>query len=149
MNLRVGQKIRMELTWPGSLDDGTNVNLWVGIVVRSARVEVEVGITADEFRSRRRPLRFGEDTPDQSAHDPPAPRSEARGKRESFSASLSLPSAPSASSLGQPLMNLHCWFGACLSRRDTDPRPAQFRQSEGCLGAITVGLEETPLASCT
>ena len=55
-NLRVGQKIRMELTWPGSLDDGTNVNLWVGIVVRSARVEVEVGITADEFRSRRRPL---------------------------------------------------------------------------------------------
>jgi hypothetical protein len=31
MNLRVGQKIRMELTWPGSLDDGTNVNLWVGI----------------------------------------------------------------------------------------------------------------------
>ena len=56
MNLRVGQKIRMELTWPGSLDDGTNVNLWVGIVVRSARVEVEVGITADEFRSRRRPL---------------------------------------------------------------------------------------------
>ena len=30
-NLRVGQKIRMELTWPGSLDDGTNVNLWVGI----------------------------------------------------------------------------------------------------------------------
>ena len=108
MNLRVGQKIRMELTWPGSLDDGTNVNLWVGIVVRSARVEVEVGITADEFRSRRRPLRFGEDTPDQSAHDPPAPRSKARGNRESFSASLSLPSAPSASSLGQPLMNLHC-----------------------------------------
>ena len=31
MNLRVGQKIQMELTWPGPLDDGTNVNLWVGI----------------------------------------------------------------------------------------------------------------------
>ena len=28
-NLRVGQKIQMELTWPGPLDDWTNVNLWV------------------------------------------------------------------------------------------------------------------------
>jgi hypothetical protein len=27
-NLRVGQKIRMELTWPGPLD-GTNVDRWV------------------------------------------------------------------------------------------------------------------------
>ena len=28
-NLRVGQKIQMEFTWPGPLDDWTNVNLWV------------------------------------------------------------------------------------------------------------------------
>jgi hypothetical protein len=30
-NLRVGQKIQMEFTWPGPLDDwtNTNVNLWV------------------------------------------------------------------------------------------------------------------------
>ena len=50
-NLRVGQKIRMELMWPAPLDDGTNLNLWMfGTVVRSARVEVEVRITAYEFR---------------------------------------------------------------------------------------------------
>ena len=50
-NLRVGQRIRMELAWPAPLDDGTNLNLWMlGTVVRSARVEVEVRITAYEFR---------------------------------------------------------------------------------------------------
>jgi hypothetical protein len=50
-NLRVGQKIRMELTWPAPLEDGTNLNLWMfGAVVRSARMEVEVRITAYEFR---------------------------------------------------------------------------------------------------
>jgi hypothetical protein len=45
----------MELAWPASLDDGTNLNLWMfGTVVRSARVEVEVRITAYEFHTRRR-----------------------------------------------------------------------------------------------
>ena len=54
-NLRVGQRIRMELAWPAPLDDGTNLNLWMfGTVVRSARVEVEVRITAYEFYTRRR-----------------------------------------------------------------------------------------------
>jgi hypothetical protein len=54
-NLRVGQRIRMELAWPAPLDDGTNLNLWMfGTVVRSARVEVEVRITAYEFHTRRR-----------------------------------------------------------------------------------------------
>lgn len=28
-NLQVGQKIQMEFTWPGPLDDWTSVNLWV------------------------------------------------------------------------------------------------------------------------
>ena len=54
-NLRVGQRIRMELAWPAPLEDGTDLNLWMfGAVVRSARVEVEVRITAYEFHTRRR-----------------------------------------------------------------------------------------------
>ena len=54
-NLRVGQRIRMELAWPAPLDDGTNLDLWMfGTVVRSACVEVEVRITAYEFHTRRR-----------------------------------------------------------------------------------------------
>jgi len=54
-NLRVGQRIRMELAWPAPLDDGTNLNLWMfGTVVRSARVEVEVRITTYEFHTRGR-----------------------------------------------------------------------------------------------
>jgi hypothetical protein len=54
-NLRVGQRIRMELAWPAPLDDGTNLNLWMyGTVVRAARVAVEVRITAYEFHTQRR-----------------------------------------------------------------------------------------------
>jgi hypothetical protein len=54
-NLRVGQRIRMELEWPALLNDRTNLNLWMfGMVVSSARVEVEVRITAYEFHTRRK-----------------------------------------------------------------------------------------------
>jgi hypothetical protein len=75
-NLRVGQKIQMELSWPAPLDDGTNLNLWMfGTVVRSAHVEVEVRITAYEFRFLSAgpydsEIAFGDRIHNQSAHTP-------------------------------------------------------------------------------
>ena len=142
-NLRVRQKIRTELTWPAPLDDGTNLNLWMfGTVVRSVHVEVEVRITAYEFRF----LSAGRyDSEIASTTNPPtlpvmtlanigAPGSKARQEGESFCASRSLPSAPSTASLRAASEVFIASSASRLSPpRDPDLEPAQFRHSQRCL----------------
>jgi hypothetical protein len=107
-NLRVGQKMRMELSWPAPLDDGTNLNLWMfGTVVRSAHVEVEVRITAYEFRfsapapmiRRSHPQPIRPHSPLMTLANIGASGSKARQEGESFCASRSLQSPPPTSSL--------------------------------------------------
>lgn len=55
LNLTAGHKIRLELAWPASLPDGTDLNLWMaGIVTGSSPSEIGVRVTTYEFRTRRK-----------------------------------------------------------------------------------------------
>jgi hypothetical protein len=142
-NLRVGQEIRMELTWRAPLDDGTNLNLWMfGTVVRSAHVEVEVRITAYEFRfsapapmiRRSHPQPIRPHSPLMTLANIGASGSKARQEGESFCASRSLQSPPPLRVSGQPLINLHCQFGVSLvaqprHRSTAGSIPAQRKMS--------------------
>jgi hypothetical protein len=52
-DLRVGLKVRLAISWPATLQDGTSLNLsMVGRIARCARGEIDVAVSRHEFRTR-------------------------------------------------------------------------------------------------
>ena len=53
-HLSAGLALRLVMTWPARLPDGTGLNLWMTAkVLRSSSTEVEAQILKHEFRTRR------------------------------------------------------------------------------------------------
>lgn len=56
-DLKAGLKLRLTISWPAQLADGTGLNLAMsGIIARSELGAVELLVSRHEFRTRRNPL---------------------------------------------------------------------------------------------